>query len=152
MSHKSELLQGLCHSWRDETIQFLCLDAFYDGHDENAKAFAKEWVEKNDDQIGKKIHLTNFFDNISRETLHWLWQKISLVHPRIQKWSWSRKYARHCLVKVFWFKRQVWQTCWYKEKVWSWVCVHCQWNGNWCLQCPCGSADIDYWDMIDNKY
>ena len=43
-----------CHSWRDETTQFLCLDAFYDVHDENAKAFAKEWVEKNDDQIGKR--------------------------------------------------------------------------------------------------
>ena len=42
-----------CHSFREETTQFACLDAFYDGQDWKAKAFAKEWVDKNENEIGK---------------------------------------------------------------------------------------------------
>ena len=43
-----------CHSFREETTQFACLDAFYDGQDWKAKAFAKEWVDKNENEIGKR--------------------------------------------------------------------------------------------------
>ena len=38
------------HSWRKHTTQGLILSAFYDPFDEKAHQFAKEWIEKNDQE------------------------------------------------------------------------------------------------------
>ena len=37
-----------CHSWRNDTVQAVVLDAFYDPFKENAYEFAKNWALEND--------------------------------------------------------------------------------------------------------
>ena len=42
------------HSFRQDLVVCVVLDAFYDPHDEEAKQFAKQWAERNDFEAARE--------------------------------------------------------------------------------------------------
>ena len=75
-------MKGLpgCHSWRTgEITHILCLDAFYDPLDANAKEFARKWSEENQEEVGTANGVYSQFDRYSIGHKMWPWPTNFLV-------------------------------------------------------------------------
>ena len=55
-----------CHSWRNDLVQAVVLDAFYDPNKGEAYRFAKDWTMENDTITSGGIYSTTVADGLYR--------------------------------------------------------------------------------------